>query len=354
MIGSSQRRGFTLVELLVVIVIISILMVLLVSAVQSIRETANRTRCSNNLKQIGLAFHNYAEKKKRFPPASRVLDNQPIGYSCFVHLLPYMEWEAIYQSLNLRLTNVYAANDVSLIQARNTAIAELGCPSNPNPRYLSPDDPELRDALTNYKVMGATHKESLYVAWNPGSEALYPGRHPDGAVYPGSTTGPSSFGRDGTSHTILAAETKDYTASRWLFGAEVTLVGLPTNLISGAVLPEGTQLATFALFGNRYYAPTGFQGIFDDEGNPVYQDLEMRYATYMLPEIEEYYGLGTLAEQGIADPKLGPSSGHPEVVNHLFADGTARPVSKQIDGGMYMFLITRDAGDPVGEWFSGL
>lgn len=352
MIGFPRKRGFTLVELLVVITIIGILMVLLVSAVNAIREAARRAQCRNNLKQVGLAFQNYAQAKGRFPAAARVLENQPIGYSCFVHLLPYIERAGLHQSLNLKLTNVYLTNDVDLIAARNTSIAELVCPSNRESMYRAPDDPKLKDALTHYKVMGATHKESLYMAWNPDARPLYQGRHPDGAIYPGSNTGPSSFERDGTSHTILCVETIDNTASRWLFGAEVTLVGLPTNLISGATLPENTQLVTFVLFANRYYAPTGFQNLFDDNGDPIYQNLDARYATYLLPELEDYYGIGTLAENGIADPRSGPSSKHSDVVHHLFADGTAHAVNKQIDGGTYMFLITRDAGDPADPWFA--
>jgi len=354
MIGSSQKRGFTLIELLVVITIIGILMVLLVSAVNAIREAARRTQCRNNLKQLGLAFLNYAESKKRFPPAARVFNNQPLGYSCFVHLLPYIERNPLYQSLNLQLTNIYVTNDVDLLNARTTSISELICPSHPRPIYLQyPDNPDIEDALTNYKVMGATHKQSLYMAWNPNSQPLYAGQHPDGAIYPGSTTGPSSFS-DGASQTILCTETVDDTASRWLFGAEVTLVGLPTELISGAVLPEGTQLpTTFVLIANRYYAPTGFTGLFDkDTGNPRYQDPDLRYATYLLPELENYYGIGTLAENGIADPRSGPSSGHGDLVNHLFADGTARPISRQIDGTVYMFLITRAGKDSADAWFA--
>src|SRR5438067_778923 len=100
---SPRRRGFTLIELLVVLTIVAVMVGLLLPAVQRVRESANRIRCSNNLKQIGLALHNYEARIGAFPPAG----DYPIGhtspdtYSVHARILPYLEQASVYQLVDL-------------------------------------------------------------------------------------------------------------------------------------------------------------------------------------------------------------------------------------------------------------
>jgi prepilin-type N-terminal cleavage/methylation domain-containing protein len=103
-----KRRGFTLIELLVVIAIIGILIALLLPAVQKVREAANRVKCANNLKQIGLAVHNYDSTFQTFPPGAGPLFTIDTDYADYSRasvqalLLPYIEQANKYNQFDLR------------------------------------------------------------------------------------------------------------------------------------------------------------------------------------------------------------------------------------------------------------
>ena len=99
---SKSQHGFTLVELLVVIAIIGILIALLLPAVQAAREAARRMQCTNNLKQLGLALHNYHITERSFPPSAGWSDVAPpvMTKGFLVPLLPYLEQQTIYDRLD--------------------------------------------------------------------------------------------------------------------------------------------------------------------------------------------------------------------------------------------------------------
>src|SRR3954463_16088503 len=139
MSANIRGRGFTLIELLVVIAIIAILIALLVPAVQKVREAAARTQCTNNIKQLGLAAHNYESSYRCLPPAYR---GQQIGgapgyydlWGTVALLTPYLEQTAIYNTIDLSLT-MYQLTSPYGIQAPlavQTRAPFLTCPSDTN------------------------------------------------------------------------------------------------------------------------------------------------------------------------------------------------------------------------------
>jgi prepilin-type N-terminal cleavage/methylation domain-containing protein/prepilin-type processing-associated H-X9-DG protein len=129
-----RRSGFTLIELLVVIAIIAILIALLVPAVQKVREAAAKTQCTNNLKQLGLGMHNFADQHGGAFPPSHTTATSPPPYSTKKHhwapyVLPYIEQNALYNQYNFTVDFDNAANIPVITQ--NVAI--YWCPSAPSP-----------------------------------------------------------------------------------------------------------------------------------------------------------------------------------------------------------------------------
>src|SRR5262245_11604920 len=141
---SHVRRGITLIELLVVIAIIAVLLGLLLAAVQKVREAASRIRCANNLKQIGLALHNYHDVCDRFPPAGTGLampDPRYPNHGPWPFLLPYLEQQQLYRQYRLDVSWYDPPNEA----ARTKPLRILQCPSaEPDRIELGALDPEAR------------------------------------------------------------------------------------------------------------------------------------------------------------------------------------------------------------------
>ncbi len=332
--GSSSRWGFTLTETLVVVLVLAFLGSVFVHHMLASRERARRGTCMNQLKQLGLAFHNFHDSLKHFPPAAAVSRGEEgeilsiDGWSFAVRLLPYLEYRGLYDSIDARtgkpLVEPEDAEGTPHAAARATIVPELLCPSDRQPPFAATGTSE--DARTNYKVMGATHHASLSVASpEPATPACDPGgRHPDGACYPGSRLSLLAFVKDGSSNTILATETIERLYAGWSIGYEATLVGLPPLI----------EYVEFA----GYHAPKGFDGGFGDRST-----VDPLYRTYLdWPYLDLPYDGADGTQAGL----YGPSSCHPGVTNHLFVDGGVRSLHNGIDVATYMFLITRSAGDP--------
>lgn len=130
-----RRRAFTLIELLVVIAIIAVLIALLLPAVQQAREAARRTQCKNNLKQYGLAWHNYHDTYKQFPLGGANWGQPSVGFQ--VMILPYTDQASIYNQLNFSYTaSGNGVGDQPLAdgkQARLHQVPYAICPSDPSP-----------------------------------------------------------------------------------------------------------------------------------------------------------------------------------------------------------------------------
>jgi len=122
------RRGITLVEVLVAVAIVSVLVALLLPAMQTARAAARAANCVNNLKQIGLALHNYHSANGTFPMSQTVGEGHGNGHSVFLAILPYLEEVRVYNSYNFSLENWHTSNQTAVM----TRITTFLCPDNPN------------------------------------------------------------------------------------------------------------------------------------------------------------------------------------------------------------------------------
>ncbi|MEL7497101.1 MAG: DUF1559 domain-containing protein [Planctomycetota bacterium] len=190
---SGQRHGFTLVELLVVIAIIGILIAMLLPAVQMVRESARRTACMNNARQLGLAVHNYESAHMAFPPSS--VNSQ--GKNWMVFLLPFIEQNAIYDLYD----DSYRWDHIHNQDAVQQKISTLICPSNPNTEVEQLDriGTDKYAAVNDYAVITGVANS----AFNAGH--VQPVQNSRGAVTPNRET-PVGEITDGLSNTLFLTE----------------------------------------------------------------------------------------------------------------------------------------------------
>jgi prepilin-type N-terminal cleavage/methylation domain-containing protein len=178
-----RRGGFTLTELLAVIAVIGTLIALMLPAVQAARETARRTQCANNLKQIGLALHGYHDRYGNFPPSTIVDWEQPEPtgwWSWIARILPELDECTVYERLDLREDVWTNCNKYKPYTSQMLPV--LLCPSDPHSERIYSSDEECPGgeayALTNYLGCRGSTRQSL-----PAS-GVYPIELPGNGVFP--------------------------------------------------------------------------------------------------------------------------------------------------------------------------
>jgi prepilin-type N-terminal cleavage/methylation domain-containing protein/prepilin-type processing-associated H-X9-DG protein len=220
--NSARSAAFTLIELLVVIAIIAILIALLVPAVQKVREAAARSQCANNLKQLGLAMHNYHDTNKVFPQAYKSLATPDptappgtgtYGAGAFVLILPYIEQTNLYRQIDVNRAALSAVNMPPSNPAYSAPVATFLCPSSPG-QPTADYSQELANSFNNFGIAVRTAPGLIFgrtdYCPDAGMMAALPGisinagasiicQPPDGPVRFTDIT-------DGTSNSILVVE----------------------------------------------------------------------------------------------------------------------------------------------------
>ena len=316
-----RRRAFTLIELLVVIAIIAILIALLLPAVQQAREAARRTQCKNNMKQIGLAIHNYHDVHGIFPPGvTNGPTNNSGGATMYMLMFPYLDQAPLYNAINFSIGDTYTSALAPLI---NTVIPAYICPSS------------TASATYNYSTGGAWY-ERLGMT--------------DYLGICGSDLGPSTVSASGGP---MAANGCFAYTSRWGIAAKIGV----RDVTDGTSNTFGVGEFSGTTKGQRLRTNKG-RG---DDGEPwcLGEDYGWQYAlrTVTVPPNSAWFYNSDMVIPGYAPPpvtgRLNDAALHSQHVGGihvLMMDGAVRFLSENIDLTTYKNLADKDDGKTIGEF----
>ena len=343
--ASGRKKGFTLIELLVVIAIIAVLIGLLLPAVQKVREAAARMSCSNNLKQLGLAAHNYHSSVGKFPPGVNVpavITNLGSGlsspaplvagqsFSLFEALLPYLEQNNIYSQLNFvgpATVNGNPGNDSEYVNCGiatnpapigSTIVKTFLCPSDTAPTQTTYLGTSGASKGLNYLFGANTYGGSAgirsFYTFDTSSNPTGTGMTQDGMFYINSSVTLSSV-TDGTSNTIAFGERNRVDPNFDVVYPGVNVIGQHSGWAWANYYPGYDYLYGAAMPLNWTFTNAG---ITSDSGF-AYQDL--RYSTF--------------------------GSQHVGGANFCFADGSVHFISDSIPLATLQALTTRSGGEVI-------
>jgi len=335
----TRSRGFTLIELLVVIAIIAVLIALLLPAVQQAREAARRTQCKNNLKQIGLAMHNYQSSNNVFPP-SFCMNPDSLGtgsWSIHGRLMPFLEQSTLYNQVNL------AAGWSSQPVISGVRVPGYACPTDPKSDLIrDPGAPSPKLYPTTY-------------GFNFGSWLIFDpatGRGGDGITHPNSKISLAQI-TDGSSNTLMVSEVHAWTHY-------TRNGGPPSDLASASTIPPDSRFVEVVGTGgtDRLVAGTGHtewanghshhSGFTTVAGPNTNIKFEFSGTTYPHVDFSSWQedrvpltaGFGILTSR----------SHHTGIVNSGLADGSVRSISQNISREIWRALGTRSSGEVIGEF----
>jgi prepilin-type N-terminal cleavage/methylation domain-containing protein/prepilin-type processing-associated H-X9-DG protein len=347
-----KHRGFTLIELLVVIAIIAVLIALLLPAVQAAREAARRAQCVNNLKQIGLAMHNYHDIQGSFPMGSgNCLYTLPNGYagkqglSAHTAMLPQMEQTAVYNAINFSFgtdeTTGDYCHDVN-VTAINAQIATFVCPSD----IVSGD---FFPSSNNYFASVGTTTNLIDT-----STVTYP-TPPPMSLLP--TTGMFGFQRvikiaeivDGTSNTVAFAESTVGNPNAALGNKNIGIVSIAIPAAAQVYDAEQSAAAVISALALCDKSWQSKSGTVDNQRGKTWFHGSMAFAlinTVATPN-SALWTYCSSTTSGSAATFSEADSYHSGGINVLLGDGSVRFVKNTVNRLTWWSLGTKSNGEVI-------